>query len=85
MRNLTLEGKTIVFKTLASSKISRLCLASVVSKQIIKEIENVQKNFLWNRSTPKIKHSALCNYFATGGLRDVDINTEIATDFFRPS
>ena len=49
MRNLTLEGKIIVFKTLALSKISHLCLASVVPKQIIKEIENIQKNSLWNR------------------------------------
>ena len=48
-RNLTLEGKIIVFKTLALSKISHLCLTSVVPKQIIKEIENIQKNFLWNR------------------------------------
>ena len=57
MRNLTLEGKIIVFKMLTLSKIVHLCLTSVVPKQIIEEIENIQKNFLWNRSTPKIKHS----------------------------
>ena len=49
MKNLTLEGKIIVFKTLALSKIIHLCLTSVVPKQIIEEIENIQKNFLWNR------------------------------------
>ena len=49
MRNLTLEGKTIVFKTLALSKIVHLCFTSVVPKQIIEEIENIQKNFLWNQ------------------------------------
>ena len=79
MRNLTLEGKIIVFKTLALSKIVHLCLTSVVPKQIIEEIENIQKNFLWNRSTPKIKHSTLCNSFATGGLTNVDINTKIVS------
>ena len=36
-------------------------------------------NYLWNRSTPKTKHSTLCNYFATGGLTNVDINTKIAS------
>ena len=43
MRNLTLEGKVIVFKTLALSKVVHLCLASVAPKQIIEEMENVQK------------------------------------------
>ena len=42
MRNLTLGGKIIVFKTLALSKIVHLCLTSVVPKQIIEQIENVQ-------------------------------------------
>ena len=68
IRNLTLEGKIIVFKTQALSEIVHLCLTSVVTKKIIEEIENMQKNFLWNRSSQKIKHSTLCNSFATGGL-----------------
>ena len=46
MRNLTLEGKIIVFKTLALPKLFHLCPTSVVPKQIIEEIENIQKNFL---------------------------------------
>ena len=46
MTNLTLEGKIIVFKTLALSKIVHLCLISVVPKQIIEEIENIRKNLL---------------------------------------
>ena len=68
MRNLTSEGKMIVFKTLALSKILHLCLTAVVPKRIIEDIENIQKNFLCNRSTPKIKHSTLCNSFATRDL-----------------
>ena len=54
MRNLTLEGKIIVFKTLALSIIVHVCLTSVVTKQVIEEIENISKNFLWNRSIPEI-------------------------------
>ena len=48
MRNLILEFKTIVFETLALSKIVHLCLKSVVLKQVTEEIENIQNNFLWN-------------------------------------
>ena len=78
MRNLTLEGR-ILFNTLALSKIVHLCLASVLPKQVIKEIENIQKNFLWNRSTPKIQQSTLRNSFAADGLRNVDIYTKTAS------
>ena len=81
MRNLSLQGKVIVFNTLALSKIIHLCLASVVPKQIIEEIKNIQKNFLWNRATPKIKHSTPCNSFATGDLRNVDILEKELTSF----
>ena len=61
MRNLTLEDKIIVFKALVLFKIVHLCLASVVSTEIIEEIENIQKQFLWNLSSPKIKRNTLCN------------------------
>ena len=46
MRNLTLEGKIIVFKTLALFKKVHLCLTSVSPKQTIEKIENKLKNFL---------------------------------------
>ena len=35
MKNLTLEGKIIVFKALALSKIVHLCLTSFVPKEIL--------------------------------------------------
>ena len=43
IRNLTLEGKIIAFKTLPLSEIVHLCLTSVVRKQIIEEIEIYRK------------------------------------------
>ena len=47
MRRLTLEGKIIVFKTLAISKIVFLSLISKVPTEIISEVERIQKTFLW--------------------------------------
>ena len=78
-RNLTLEGKIIVFKALVLFKIVHLCLASVVSTEIIEEIENIQKQFLWNLSSPKIKRNTLCNSLTIGGLSSADINTKFAS------
>ena len=77
MWNIALESK-IVLKTLALSKRVHICLTSVVPEKSIEEIENIQKSFLWNCSTTKITHGTLCNSFATGGLRNVDINRKIA-------
>ena len=37
------------------------------------------ENFLWNWSSSKIKHSTLCNSFATGGLTNIDINMKISS------
>ena len=73
MRNLTLEGKITIFKTLAISKIIHLSLVTNVPTQIIKELKKIQKEFIWNGSNSKIKHSTLCNKYENGGLKNVDV------------
>ena len=40
MRNLTLEGRTVVFKTLAVSKIVFLALLTKIPYQVAKELEH---------------------------------------------
>ena len=77
MRNLTLEGKITIFKTLAISKIIHLSLVTNVPTQIIKELNKIQKEFIWNGSSPKIKHSTLCNKYENGGLKNVDILSKV--------
>ena len=61
MRNITLEGKIIIIKTLAVSKIVYLILITSFSKQLIEDIQRIQKAFIWNNLTPKTKHETLCN------------------------
>ena len=75
-RSLTLEGKIIIFKTLAISKIVYLALIITMPNAIIVELEKIQKTFLWRNSHVKIKHQTLCNSFETGGLKNVDINVK---------
>ena len=41
------------------------------------ELEKIQKAFLWNSSTPKIKHEALRNDYKAGGFKNVDIPNKI--------
>ena len=72
MRRLTLEGKIIVFKTLAISKIVFLSLIPEVLTEIICELETMQKTFLWP-SKSKIKNETLCSDLKYGGLKNVNI------------
>ena len=76
MRRLTLEGKIIVFKTLAISKIVFLSLISKVPTEIISELERIQKTFLWP-SKPKRKNETLCSDFKHGGLKNVNIQKKV--------
>ena len=77
MRNLSLEGKIVVFKTLALSKLIYLAQIINVPKSLVKQIKQIQKNFLWADSNPKIKHETLCLDFRNGGLRNCDIEGKI--------
>ena len=45
MRNLTLEGKIVIFKTLAISKIVFQSLITPVPRHIVNELESMQKAF----------------------------------------
>ena len=58
MKKLTLEGK-IIFKTIAISKIVFQAFITTVPKHIVNERKKIQKAFLWNNSSPKIKKNSL--------------------------
>ena len=73
MRNLSLAGKITVFKSLAISKIVYLAFLTLLPNNIIEELKEIQKKFLWGDKKAKIKHDTLCNDYKDGGLKNVDI------------
>ena len=77
MRNLTLEGKIVIFKTKPISKIVFQSFITTVPKYVVNELEKIQKAFLWNNSSPKIKHETPGNDYKAGGLKNVDIPRKI--------
>ena len=77
MRNLTLERKIVIFKTIEISKIVFQSFKTTVPKHIVNELKKIPKAFLWKNSTPKIKYETLCNDYKAGGLKDVDIPSKI--------
>ena len=61
MRRLTLEGKIVIFKTIAISKIVFQAFIATVPKHIANELKKIQNYVFLNNSSPKIKHETLCN------------------------
>ena len=59
LRNVTLEGKILIFKTLALSKIIFQAFVTPIPIYVVTELEKIQKSFLWENSTSKIKHDRL--------------------------
>ena len=77
MRNLSLSGKITIFKSLAISKIVYLAFLTLLPNNIIEELKEIQKKFLWSDKKVKIKHDTLCNDYKDGGLKNVDIVSKI--------
>ena len=77
MRNLTLEEKIIIFKTIAISKIVFQSVITTVPKHVINELEKIQKAFLWKNSTPKMKHETLYIDYKAGELKMLIFQTKL--------
>ena len=69
MRNLSIKGKIVVFKTLAISKRVYLALLTVIPDHITDEVTKIQKSFIWHDSSPKVKHETLRMEFKAEGLK----------------
>ena len=73
---LLLEGRIIIFKTLAVSKIVYLTFLPVIPNSLM-ELQKIEKTFIWHSSHPKISQKTLCNNFENGGLKYVGISSKI--------
>ena len=76
-RNLSLEGKITVFKSLVLSKITHLALVKTISPSIIDQLNRTPQNFIWDGLNPKIKNSTTNNDYENGGLKNVNIAAKI--------
>ena len=59
MRRLTIEGKIIIFKSLALSKVVYLALLTMITNHFINEMIMTQTNFIWKNTPLEIKHKNL--------------------------
>ena len=78
LRNLTIEGRIVVFKSLAISKLIHLALVTEIPTSTINLLTKIEMEFIWKGNYPKIKNSTLCNDYEHGRLKNVDIFSKIA-------
>ena len=78
-RGLSLAGESLVFKSLAISKLIYASTMKCPLKQILDQMNIVHKSFIWDNKKPKIKHSTLIADYSEGGYKDVNIETKISS------
>ena len=77
LRNLTIEGRLVAFKSLAISKLIHLALVTEIPTTTISLLTKIQTEFIWRWKNPKIKNSTLCNDYEYDDLRNVDIFSKV--------
>ena len=79
LRNLTIEGRIVAFKSLAISKLIHLVLVTEIPTTTISLLIKIHMEFIWKGKNIKIKNSTLCNEYEYGGLKNVDIFSKVVS------
>ena len=74
-RNLTLVGKIAILKSLVVSQIVYLLSSSPSPPGVIKEINCLLYDFLWDSKGDKIKRTEMINEYNKGGLKMIDLQS----------
>ena len=73
LKNLTIEGRIVVFKSVAILKLIHLALVTEIPTSTINFLTKIQMEFIWKGKIPEIKISTFCNNYENVGLKNVDI------------
>ena len=73
VRRLSRIGKITVLKSLIASQVIHLLSPLQANSQIIKQINDVFFDFLWNTKGDKIKRNVITQNYGNGGLKMIDI------------
>ena len=79
MRQLTIEGKSSIFKTLAISKVVHIALVKNVPSSTIAKLDKIRKQFIWKNGNPKLKQTTFRNEYGKGGVKNMDIFSKITS------
>ena len=74
-RRLTLLGRIAILKSLAVSQIVYVLSSLPTPQGVIKEINSLLYDFLWDGKSDKIKRTEMINSYSIGGLKMIDIQS----------
>ena len=74
-RRLTLLGKITIIKTLAVSKIVYILSSLPTPPDILKTINSILYDFLWDGKGDKIKRTTMINNYGKGGIKMLDLQS----------
>ncbi len=72
-RYLSLKGKITIIRTLILPQIQFLFSSIQISTTIMKRIDKMLFDFLWNKKTAKVKRKTIIGLIEDGGLKMVDV------------
>ena len=72
LKDLTIEGRIVVFKPSSILKLIYLALVTEIPTSTINLLTKMQIEFIWKGKNPKTKNNTLCNDYENGGLKNVD-------------
>ena len=75
LRRLSLLGKITVLKSFVVSQLTYIFSPLHANNNVIKEINGLFYNFLWNDRGDKIKRNVMINDYPEGGLKMIDIDS----------
>ena len=76
-RGLSIAGRIQIFKSLALPKAVYILTMKNFPSQLIKILDDIQKDFIWSKLQPKTKRSTLIGNYEEGGYKDVDVATKM--------
>ena len=74
-RRLTLLGRIAILKSLAVSQIAYVLSFLPTPQGVIKEINSLLYDFLWDGKRDKIERTEMINSYSKGGLKRIDIQS----------
>jgi hypothetical protein len=76
-RDLSLKGKISVINNLAISSLIYICSVTSVPKRVVKEVNTLLFDFLWNGGSHKIASTVITQNIQDGGLKMVDFESKV--------
>ena len=75
-RYMTIAGEITIFNSLAFSKIIFVTYLTAIPEKIVKQIEIIQNEFIWEGKKPSVRYLTMVADYADGGLKMIHVRAK---------